>query len=300
MSTYYLAEVIPPIRRFGWFGLSRDQVLLLMAAINEIFLGVDIYLAHRISGTIVPNEWIPIWFGPAAGVLLLFVGLVALRWRSLANVLATVVFLASIGVGLLGAYFHFVRAILPTGPAGEQVTVGLLVWGPPILGPLTFCLVGVLGLSAAWQESPADSGVLLLPGRFQIRMPYSKTRALVFLVGLGILATVLSSVLDHARTPFVNPWLWIPTAVGVLGTIVSIALGLIARPNRVDLTVFLVVMVLLIAVGLLGAYLHFHENLTAGGQFVPERFIRGAPVLAPLLFSNMGALGLIALLDSGR
>jgi hypothetical protein len=28
-----------------------------------------------------------------------------------------------------------------------------------------------------------------------------------------------------------------------------------------------------------------------------ELFIRGAPFLAPLLFANMGALGLIALLD---
>jgi hypothetical protein len=38
---------------------SRDQLMLLMAATNEIFLGIDIYLAHSISGTIVPNEWIP-------------------------------------------------------------------------------------------------------------------------------------------------------------------------------------------------------------------------------------------------
>ena len=54
---------------------------------------------------------------------------------------------------------------------------------------------------------------------------------------------------------------------------------------------------LLIVVGVIGSILHVGDNLTSRGDFVVERFIRGAPFLAPLLFSNMGALGLIALLD---
>ena len=140
--------------------------MLLMAAINEIFLGIDIYLAHSISGTIVPNEWIPIVFGPVAGVLLLLAGLIALRRRPLATVIATIVFTGSIIVGLLGDYFHIMRAILPNAPIGERVTVDLLVWAPPLLGPLMFALVGLLGISAAWAEDPPDSGRLnLLGGR---------------------------------------------------------------------------------------------------------------------------------------
>ena len=138
--------------------LSRDQLMLLMAAINELFLGIDIYLAHSISGTIRPYEWIPIIFGPVAARAAAGAGLIALRRRPLASVIATVVLLASIVVGLLGAYFHCARAILPTAPPGEQVTVDLLVWAPPILAPLTFSLVGLLGLSAAWVEEPPDSG----------------------------------------------------------------------------------------------------------------------------------------------
>jgi len=47
--------------------LTRDQCMLLMAAVNEIFLGIDTYLAHLISGTIRPNEWIPVIFGLTAG-----------------------------------------------------------------------------------------------------------------------------------------------------------------------------------------------------------------------------------------
>jgi hypothetical protein len=56
-------------------------------------------------------------------------------------------------------------------------------------------------------------------------------------------------------------------------------------------------MLLLIVVGLLGAVLHVNANLTTEGTIVTERFIRGAPFLAPLLFANLGALGLIVLLD---
>jgi hypothetical protein len=63
---YHLATVIPAIRRFR-LPLTRDQLMLLMMAINEVFLGVDTYLAHSISGTIRPYEWIQIIFGPAAG-----------------------------------------------------------------------------------------------------------------------------------------------------------------------------------------------------------------------------------------
>jgi hypothetical protein len=268
-----------------------------MAATNLIFLGIDIYLAHSISGTIVPNEWIPIIFGPLAGALLLLAGLLATRQRPLATVIANIVFLCSIAVGLLGAYFHIVRAVLPTAPAGQRVTVNLLVWAPPILGPLTYSLVGVLGISAAWLEDPPDSGRLALLAGRHVHLPFSKTLAYFFWVGLGTLATVISSVLDHARTNFENPWLWVPTAVGVFGVVVAVTLGSIERPTRADLITYTVATLLLIAVGVVGALLHVNANLTAGGTVVPERFIRGAPFLAPLLFSNMGVLGLIALLD---
>lgn len=42
---------------------------------------------------------------------------------------------------------------------------------------------------------------------------------------LGALATMVSSVLDHARTGFVNPWLWLLTAVGVFGTVVPLVVA---------------------------------------------------------------------------
>jgi hypothetical protein len=293
---YHLATVFPPVKRLR-LPLSRDQLMLLMAAINLIFLGIDIYLAHSISPTIIPNEWIPIIFGPIAGGLLLVAGVIALKNRPLATVLATVVLLVSIAVGLLGDYFHIMRAILPNAPAGQQVTIDLLVWAPPLLGPLMFALVGLLGISAAWVESPPDSGLLLLFGGRRLQLPYSKTRAYFFMIGMGTLATVISSVLDHARTHFVNPWLWIPTAAGVFGTVVAVAVAVFEKPRRADLIIYTAAMILLIIVGVLGAVLHISTNLIAEGTIIGERFIHGAPFLAPLLFANMGMLGLIVLLN---
>ena len=159
MSVYPLALAFPAVARFRrWVPLTRDQVMLLMAATNEIFMGVDTVLAHGLSGTIRGGEWVPIFFGPIAGAVLLLAGLVAFRRRPLATALGTVVFIASLGVGLLGTYYHLQRAVLPAAPGGQQVMMDLFFWAPPVIAPLAFALVGVLGLSAAWIEAPRDSG----------------------------------------------------------------------------------------------------------------------------------------------
>ena len=293
---YHLATMAPPIQRIK-IPLSRDQIMLLMAAINEIFLGIDIYLAHSISGTIVPYEWIPIIFGPVAGAVLLVAGLIAIKQRPTATILATLVLLGSIAVGLLGAYFHLDRATLPAGPEGERLTVRLLVWGPPVLGPLMFAMTGLLGISAAWVEDPPDSGRLRLLGGRTLRLPLPKTRAYFLIVSLGCLATVLSAVLDHARTGYENGWLWIPTVAGVFATVVAATMGAIERPTRSDLWIYTAAMLFMVVTGLVGAVLHVNDNLTSRGVFVAERFIRGAPFLGPLLFTNLGSLGLFVLLD---
>jgi hypothetical protein len=114
---------------------------------------------------------------------------------------------------------------------------------------------------------------------------------------MGALATVFSSVFDHARTGFVNPWLWLPTGVGVFATVTAVLVAALDAPLRLDLIFYVAAMALMIAVGVTGAWLHVRDNLTSDSVFVAERFIRGAPFLAPLLFANIGTLGLIALLD---
>lgn len=296
MSAYPLAMIAPVVRRIR-LPLTRDGVMLMLMAVTMFFLGIDTYLAHLISGTIVPREWIPILFGPLAGVLLLVAGVIARRKRMAANILATVVFLTCIVVGVLGSYYHIVRAILPYAPAGEKLTLSMLVWAPPLLGPITFALAGITGLSAAWQEETPGSGILLLPGGKRLRMPFSKTRAYFFLAAMWSISTLLSAILDHARSNFTNPFVWIPTVAGVFATAVILTLGYLDHPVRADYITYAVTMAVLMGVGLVGFGLHISHNLVNNNAFVFERFIRGAPILAPTLFAYVGMLGLAVLLD---
>lgn len=269
--------------------------MLLLAAVGELALGLETYLAHRVSGTIVPREWIPVVFGIGAGVTLLVAGLIALRHRAAATVLATVTLFLSIAVGLLGAYFHFARAAVPDAVPGQRLSIDLLVWAPPVMGPLVFSLIGLLGVSAAWPEDRPGSGVLFLLGGRKLRLPYSKTRAYLLMVAVGILAALISSVLDHARTGFGSIWVWIPTLIATFGVVSALALAWLDEPSRADVATFVVAMLLLVAVGPVGSALHAQQNLVAGNTVVIERFLRGPPALAPLLYSNMGLLGLAIL-----
>ncbi|MCB0037098.1 MAG: hypothetical protein KDE51_23870 [Anaerolineales bacterium] len=293
----HLATIFPRAERLR-LPVSRDQAMLLLAAVNEIFLGLDTYLAHVLNGTILTREWVPILFGPIAGVLLLVAGLLALKNRPLASTIATLTFVASIVVGMLGAFFHVVRGGLPTAPLGQRFTVELMIWAPPIFAPFAFALVGVIGISAAWVESPADSGRLKMPFGWQLRLPYSKTQAYFWMVAMGILISVVSSTLDHVRHTWETPLLWTPTVVGIFALIVTVLIGWIDRPHRGDLSTYLLAMILMLVTGLIGAYFHIQADLTSQSVIVPERFLRGAPLLGPLLYCNMGLLGLIVLLDS--
>jgi hypothetical protein len=136
----------------------------------------------------------------------------------------------------------------------------------------------------------------MLGGRYW-RLPYGKTQAYFYMVAMGILIALISSVLDHAATRFANPWVWVPLAAGVFGVVVSVLMGAIDTPSRADLLTYTAAMVLLMIVGVVGAGLHVQRDLGSQPALVIERFLRGAPFLAPLLFTNMGLLGLIVLLD---
>jgi len=293
---YHLATLFPILRRLR-LPLSRDQVVLLLVASAEIGLAADIYVAHILDQTIKPYEWIPIIFGPIAGLLLLLAGVIALRRRTFAALLATTVLISSAAVGLAGSWFHLQRAALPVGDLGERLSTRLLVWGPPFLGPMMFLLIALWGISAAWVEDPIDSGRLRLSRRVALRLPLRKTDVYFLLVAAGVLVATVSAVLDHARTGWENSNLWIPTVVGLFAAVVAAALSAIQRPSRTDLMVYLGAMLAMIITGVLGAYFHVSDNLTSRGSVVAERFIRGAPVMAPFMYSIVGSFGLVALLD---
>ncbi len=295
----YLALALPRFRHLR-LPISRDQAFLLLAAFNQLFIAIDIYLAHNISGGIKPAEWLPIFSGFACGAILLLAGAIAVKNRNFASALANLVFALSIGIGLLGAYFHLNRTLLLSEGLVSIQAVTASIWAPPVIGPLFYVLIGLLGISAAWIENPVDSGRLQLLRGKTVQMPYSKTRAYLLIVAIFILATLISSVLDHARFGFDNAWVWLPVAAALFGFSTALLLGIASRPTAGDIVAHGVAMLLLIAVGLIGFVLHSESSLTSAGLIVIERFLRGSPLLAPLLFCNVGLMGLLALLAPGE
>ena len=289
----HLTTIAPFLRKLR-IPVSRDQAFLLYVVLNELIMGLETYLAHNLNGTIRFNEWIPIVCGPLFGVLLLIAFVLGRRKPALAVWLATVALVGSLVVGVLGTYFHVVRAIRPFAAPGQRITLELLVWGAPAFAPPTFILVGVLGLVAL----SAESGGAGAFGKVLWRsLPLRKDQAYFFLASLGVLIALVSSVFDHMRGGFTNPWLWVPALSGAFAAVVAFVIGLFPAPNRADLTVYAAAMGLLLVVGPLGLVLHVLFDLGVGSAIILERFLRGAPILAPMVFANMGLLGILALLD---
>jgi len=161
------------------------------------------------------------------------------------------------------------------------VTLSLVVWGLPPLAPPSFALVGLLGLVGLAKLEQDD-----------------KSHLYFLLSSVGVAIATVSSVFDHIRSGFTNPWLWVPTIAGTFGMIAAFAVGVIRRRERADLITYTVAMAAQLIVGPLGSLLHLYHDLGVGGTIVVERLLRNAPVLAPMVFANMGLMGLLALLDA--
>lgn len=280
---------------------SRNDLLLILVAFNEIMIGVESYLAHLISGGIKPAEAIPVFFGPIAGLTLL----AALYLRLGRNLITTSsliiigVAALSITVGILGSAFHWERDLAPADLPGARLRWDWLIYGPPALAPLAFAGIGVMAIVASLEDTKPETGRLRIPGLITLRTPLKQTQQLLWLVALGMLAATVSSFMDHGRTDFENVFVWIPVVTGVFATIVTLLMAIYPERTSSDYLIFFWTMIMMIIVGVLGSGLHINADLAEGsGDIVTDRLIRGAPPMAPLLFANMAMLGLITMIGA--
>jgi len=293
-----------PVPGIGEFNLplTRNDLLLILVAFNEIAVGVETYLAHLISGGIKPAESIPIFFGPAAGVLLLVALYLRIGRRAIvvSTLLVIAVAAASVVVGIMGSAFHWDRALAPGSFPGDRLRWDWIIYAPPVAGPLAFAGVGLMAIIAVLEDTKPETGKLSLPGVFTFNTPLTQTQQLLWLVALGMLAATLSSFLDHGRTDFEDIFVWIPAITGVFATITTMLLALYHDRTETDYFIFFWVMVVMVVVGVLGMALHLNADLPEGlnANVSQDRLIRGAPVMAPLLFANMGILGIITIVGA--
>jgi hypothetical protein len=120
---------------------------------------------------------------------------------------------------------------------------------------------------------------------------------LLVLVALGVAGLIAELVLlEHTE----SVWQWVPLVLLGLALIGTVLVA--TRPGPYTFRLFRGIMLLCIAAGLLGLYLHYDGNVefelesdpSARGLELVWRALRGAtPTLAPAALAQLGVLGLL-------
>jgi hypothetical protein len=118
-------------------------------------------------------------------------------------------------------------------------------------------------------------------------------RSLSALTAAGALVTTMEIFFEHDSASFGNKWMWAPIALGPAATIAGIG-GVFSR--RMAKTTLPVVSAVIVANGLQGVVLHARGIHQKPGGFRNFRYNMemGPPLLAPLLVTVVGGMGLLA------
>ena len=130
-------------------------------------------------------------------------------------------------------------------------------------------------------EAVAD----LRTGRFQ--------RTLSALTAAGAVVSAAEIYFEHDKASFGNRLMWLPVALGPIGAVAGIAAVVSERAAH---TVLPVASAAIVANGLQGTYLHARGVAQKPGGWHNARYNleMGPPLLAPLLVTGVGGMGLLA------
>jgi len=118
-------------------------------------------------------------------------------------------------------------------------------------------------------------------------------RSLSALTAAGALITSAEIYFEHDKASFGNRLMWLPVLLGPVGAAAGIA-GFASE--RMAHTVLPVTSVAIVANGLQGTYLHARGIAQKPGGWSNARYNMemGPPLLAPLLVTMVGGMGLLA------
>jgi hypothetical protein len=279
VEVFHLANVRLP--------MEKNRLLLIFVGLNLFITGIDVALAHSINSFIPVYEWIPIYFFPL-GAMSCFI----ISFQGTPGKLFTIthISLMIIGlmVGFIGMAFHMNAVLNPLG----HLSWAWLVFGSPILAPLAFSGISLLGLYAITEEVEGSPGVLKIYGLGTFHAPISRDKHFIWLVGLGFGASAITSVIDHAQYGY-NAYKLIAIVFGLFATSVVLTIALSKNWSKKDELVYLWTMITAIIVGVMGFGFHLSGDLAGTGKISLERMLVFAPILAPLLYGDLGMLGLI-------
>ncbi|CAN5129052.1 hypothetical protein BH09ACT2_BH09ACT2_09900 [soil metagenome] len=118
-------------------------------------------------------------------------------------------------------------------------------------------------------------------------------RSLSGLTAVGAIVTAIEIYFEHDSASFGNKLMWIPVALGPIGAVAGIA-GVVSK--RMAKTTLPVVSAAIVINGLQGVYLHARGIHQKPGGFRNFRYNMemGPPLMAPLLVTVVGGMGLLA------
>lgn len=118
-------------------------------------------------------------------------------------------------------------------------------------------------------------------------------RAMSALTAVGAVVTAGEIFFEHDRASFANRMMWVPVALGPIGAAAGIA-GFASR--RAAKTLLPLASLAIVANGVQGTYLHVRGISQRPGGWALARYNveMGPPLLAPLLMSLVGGMGLLA------
>ncbi|WP_233265566.1 hypothetical protein [Leifsonia sp. AG29] len=118
-------------------------------------------------------------------------------------------------------------------------------------------------------------------------------RSLSALTAVGAVVTAGEIYFEHDKASFGNPWMWAPVILGPVGAVAGVAGAL----NRTAAKTFLpIAAATIVANGLQGTWLHARGVAQKPGGWRNARYNieMGPPLLAPLLVTLVGGMGLLA------
>lgn len=292
-----------------------QRSLSLLAGVSSLMTALEVGYQHY-RGSYSRR----VMYTPVAFSLLLFAGGVAgfISGRAARRVLRPIAAL-TLADGVLGFYFHL-RGIARK-PGGWRFPITNVVMGPPVFAPLLFGLSAYMGLIASYlrreheQDSPADdiawfpraahaqhwmaalpSGKISKPETISFSQDLREGRFQKHMAAATVFAAFFSgfeAFYSHYKNNFRYKAQWTPVLLAPM----VMAAGIVSLRNRKAAQTWLPALSAAAVVdGGVGFYYHVRGVLRrpGGRKHLIYNIMYGPPVLAPLLFSACGMLGLLA------
>jgi hypothetical protein len=118
-------------------------------------------------------------------------------------------------------------------------------------------------------------------------------RSLSALTAAGAVVTAAEIFFEHDKASFGNKWMWAPIVLGPVGAAAGVA-GACSR--RAAKTLLPIASLTVVANGLQGVYLHGRgiKQKPGGWRNLRYNMEMGPPLLAPLLVTLVGGMGILA------